>query len=60
MARGVYRIDDEWVQVNYGKHELPIMRERYETKSYQPPFDELPTEAEYRAARRREHECNKG
>ena len=45
MAHGVYRTEDDWVQVTYGgRHSFEISRKRYEEKGYQPPFDQLPLE----------------
>jgi len=45
MARGLYRIDDNWVQVCYGsRHWYQISRKRYEEMGYQPAFELLPKE----------------
>ena len=53
MARGIFRTDDDWVQVDYGKHTAPVPRDRYEQNGYEPPFEKLPTEDAYRAAQGR-------
>ena len=50
MAHGVYRTEDDWVQVSYGgKHWFEISRKRYEERGYQPAFELLPLEYESEA-----------
>jgi hypothetical protein len=44
MATGVYRTEDGWVQVAYGRHWFEISRQRYEDQGYKPAFDLLPLE----------------
>ena len=45
MAIGLYRTNDGFVQVAYGrKTTFPISRKRYEERGYQPPFESLPAE----------------
>lgn len=51
MPTGLYRDDDEWVMVNYGQHQAPIPRARYESEGYSPPYVELPTKQQYDALR---------
>ena len=47
MGRGLWR-DGHWAQVSYEDIErVPISRALYEKRGYQPPFDDLPTKAEY-------------
>ena len=53
MATGLFQTADGWAQVNYGAHTAPIPRARYEESGYQPPFETLPLEADYRAAQRK-------
>jgi hypothetical protein len=50
MAKGIFRTSNGWAQVDYGAHSAPIPRYQYEANEYQPPFDSLPFEADYRAA----------
>jgi hypothetical protein len=47
MARGMYRDDTGWVQVDYGQHNAPIPKDKYEENGYQPPYDKLPSKQEY-------------
>jgi|HubBroStandDraft_6_1064221.scaffolds.fasta_scaffold3181128_1 hypothetical protein len=45
MAHGVYRTEDEWVQVSYGRrHWFEISRKIYEERGYQPIYELLPLE----------------
>lgn len=54
MAHGVYRTDDNWVQVAYGgRHWFEISRKRYEEKGYQPAFELLPLERDAAAVKER-------
>jgi hypothetical protein len=51
MPTGIFRSEDGWAQVDYGAGTtIPIPRSRYEANGYNPDFDKLPWEAEYRAA----------
>jgi hypothetical protein len=50
MAKGLFRDDDGWVQVDYGSSSAPIPRDQYEANGYQPPFDRLPLRKDYEAA----------
>ena len=54
------RTADGWAQVDYGNNSAPIPRARYEENGYQPPFDKLPLEADYRAAQRNAQDDAKG
>ena len=52
MARGVYRTEDEWVQVVYGRrHWFEISRKKYEEKGYQPAYELLPLEYDSEAVK---------
>ena len=47
MAKGLFR-DGNYAQVIFeGKASLPVRRDRYEHAQYQPPFNSLPTRADY-------------
>jgi hypothetical protein len=47
MGIGLWR-DGHWAQVSYeGIERVPISRALYVKRGYQPPFDDLPTKAEY-------------
>jgi hypothetical protein len=49
MEHGLWR-DGPFVQVSYENIvTVPISRALYESRGYQPPFDELPTKEEYEA-----------
>lgn len=50
MTGGLYR-DGDWAQVSDGKNAVPVPRDQYEAKGYQPAFDDLPTREEYEASR---------
>ena len=50
MAMGTFRTGDGSVQVDYEGISIPIPRSKYEENGYKPDFDELPLEADYRAA----------
>jgi hypothetical protein len=53
MGKGLWR-DGHWVQVSYEDRVcVAISKALYEERGYQPPFDELPTKAEYEASRER-------
>jgi hypothetical protein len=49
MPKGLYRDEDGWVMVDYGNHQAMIPRDQYEAKGYEPPYEKLPTEEQYRA-----------
>lgn len=58
MIRGVYREINGWAgtedsahMIDGGGNEYDVPRSRYESQSYAPPFDSLPTREEYEAAR---------
>jgi hypothetical protein len=53
MAKGIFRSTDGWAQVDYGNHSAPIPRNTYDENSYQPPFEKLPLEADYKAAQKK-------
>jgi hypothetical protein len=60
MAKGIFRTSNGWAQVGYGAHSAPIPRYQYEVNEYQPPFDSLPFEADYRAAEKKAEHNAKG
>ena len=45
MARGLYRLQDGSVMVDYGPSRLPISRSHYLANGYKPIWDRLPPEA---------------
>lgn len=49
--KGLYK-DNGWAQVTDGKSSIPIPRERYEDNGYFPPYDQLPSKAEYEAGKK--------
>jgi len=51
MPTGLFKTSDQSVQVDYDGVSIPIPRSTYENSSYKPDFDNLPLEAEYRAAK---------
>jgi hypothetical protein len=51
MPTGLFKTSDQSVQVDYDGVSIPIRRSTYENNGYKPDFDELPLEAEYRAAK---------
>jgi hypothetical protein len=51
MPTGLFKTPDESVQVDYDGLSIPIPRSTYENNGYKPDFDNLPPEAEYRAAK---------
>jgi hypothetical protein len=53
MATGIFRTPHDWAEVDFGVETMAITRRDYEAGRYQPPFDELPLEADYRAAQKR-------
>jgi hypothetical protein len=60
MPVGLFRSDGGWVQVDYGTGTtIPVTRSKYEANGYKPDFDQLPSEAEYRAAEEK-HDNSKG
>jgi hypothetical protein len=60
MARGLFRTVDGLVQVDYGIHSAPMPRKRYEEQGYQPPFETLPSEADYFTAQEKAQGSAKG
>jgi hypothetical protein len=60
MLKGIFRTSNGWVQVDYGAHSAPIPRYQYEVNGFQPPFDNLPFEADYRAAEKKAQDNAKG
>lgn len=60
MAKGIYRTVDGLVQVDHGIHSAPMPRTRYVELGYQPPFETLPSEAEYLAAQQKAQDSTKG
>jgi hypothetical protein len=60
MAKGIFRTPDGWAEVDYGAHTISITRVRYEQLGYQPPFDALPLEIDYRAAQQKAPDNTKG
>jgi hypothetical protein len=54
MARGIFRTVDGLVQVDFGIRSVAMYRKRYEEEGYQPPFETLPSEADYWAAQEKE------
>lgn len=53
MAKGLYRYGQGWAAVLYDKVEIPISRDDYVAKGYQPPYEELPTQAQYGGAKKK-------
>ena len=51
MPTGLFKTSDQSVQVDYDGVSIPIARSTYENNGYKPDFDDLPFEAEYRAAK---------
>ena len=51
MPTGLFITSDQSVQVDYDGVSIPIPRSTYENNGYKPDFDNLPLEAEYRAAK---------
>lgn len=47
MARGLYRHRDSVVMVLYEKNSMILSKNDYDQRGYQPPFEELPTHAEW-------------
>ena len=41
MAKGVYRMPDGQVMVDYGRRRAPISRAQYKANGYQPTYDKL-------------------
>ena len=52
MAKGVYRMPDGQVMVDYGRRQSPISRAQYKANGYQPTYDKLGVSGEPRPARR--------
>jgi len=51
MPTGLFKTPDQSVQVDYDGVSIPIPRSTYENNGYKPDSDNLPLEAEYRAAK---------
>jgi hypothetical protein len=51
MPTGLFKTPDQSVQVDYDGVSIPLPRSTYENNGYKPDFDNLPLEAEYRAAK---------
>jgi hypothetical protein len=41
MAKGVYRMPDGQVMVDYGRRRAPVSRAQYKANRYQPTYDKL-------------------
>lgn len=50
MATGLYRTNEGWVMVHYGKSNFLVSRSLYEWNGYLPSYDQLPSEDAYKAA----------
>jgi hypothetical protein len=55
VPKGLYRTDDGWAMVDYGKHRSTVTRKQYREQNYQPPFTDLPAEKEFK---RKERPCD--
>ena len=53
MATGIFRTPHDWAEVDLGVETMAITHHDYEAGRFQPPFDELPLEADYRAAHKK-------
>ncbi len=53
MPIGLFRTEDS-AQVDYDGVSIPVIRSKYEKAGYKPSFDDLPIEADYRAAKEKE------
>jgi hypothetical protein len=51
-ARGVYRMIDDWVMVEFGNIASTMSKWRYEESGIQPPFSQLPLLQEHSQASR--------
>jgi hypothetical protein len=60
MARGLFRTVDGLVQVDYRLYSAPMPRSRYEEEGNEPPFETLPSEADYLAAQQKAQDSAKG
>jgi hypothetical protein len=49
VAKGIYRIPDGQVMVDYGRRRAPVSRAQYKANGYQPSYEKL--EAKLRSAR---------
>ena len=45
MAKGIYRMPDGQVMVDYGRRRSPISRAQYKANGYQPTYDKLGVES---------------
>ena len=55
MAKGLYKDAQQWVMVDYGSHRAPVQRATYEANGYKHPYQDLPTEDQYRATEKGAH-----
>lgn len=53
MATGIFRTPNDWAEVDFGVETMAITRRDYDAGRHQPPFDELPLEADFRAAQKK-------
>jgi hypothetical protein len=58
MAKGVYRMPDGRVVVDYGWRRVPISRAQYRANGYHPPYDKLALEPPEGATRDRKLQAN--
>jgi len=58
MAKGVYRMPDGQVMVDYGRRQSPISRAQYKANGYRPPYEKLPAETPKEAKRDRKFQRN--
>jgi hypothetical protein len=49
VAKGIYRIPDGQVMVDYGRRRAPVSRAQYKANGYQPSYEKLESEAPQRA-----------
>ena len=47
MATGIFRTPNDWAEVDFGVETMAITRRDYDAGRHQPPFDELPLEADF-------------
>ena len=55
MAKGLYKDAQQWVMVDYGSHRARVQKTTYEANGYKPPYQDLPTEDQYRASDKGAH-----
>ena len=56
MPVGLFRSKDGWVAIEETGTNIPVVRSKYEANRYKPDFDKLPSEAEYRAAEKKQED----